>query len=156
MPYLLILISVLGLKGSFAQQQSAAQNEQEDVYLKVPADQRQQLKDALGKLVDAEKKRDWKAVYEMTDHNADFTEDAFLKLSGQMHALREFRVWGVEHVPTHSDWFVEGCAAYRGTDKPGAGRRASVEARWADARWHLSLILIEARCQGDPVSCSTR
>ena len=155
MIHLILLVALLQAQGKTNTQQQPRDEKQADVYASVPAEQREQLKEAVGKLIVAEQKHDWKSVYEMTEHEPDDTEGLFLKRSKQMHALREFRVASIGLAPS-GGWYISGCVARVGVDKPGEGRKATIFARWGNGRWYLSVILLEIRCDDESMSCSTR
>lgn len=114
--------------------------EEQDLYSKVPVAHRKELRQALNKLIEAEKIGDWKTVYRLSADQNSVTEDQFLKKTGR--SVVEFQPLAITFIPPDHSWSIRGCAAFNG-DSPGKGQLASVRAFWADSRWHLSPIAIE-------------
>jgi hypothetical protein len=113
-----------------------------DVYQEIPNEQREQLKQAVRKLVEAERARDWKSVYALLDEKPTETEDKFVSKMKPGRTLHEFQPFKVTFVPPDGVWNIEGCASFEG-DQTGQGRVASVHARWGDSRWYLSPVVID-------------
>ena len=106
-------IAMLSVVASAALQQSSGA-EQEDIYRKIPENQQQPLKQALNKLVEAEKAGDWKSVYDSIDKHSGETEDKFVTKMKGLHLLREFRPSKVTFMPPDSSWNIQGCASFEG------------------------------------------
>lgn len=133
-----ILISIAPL---FTRQQGAL-SERADVFREIPEEQRDPLRQAVAKLVEAEKVNDWKSVYSMLDDPSTQSEDKFITKMEQGGLLREFRPSKITFVPANGFWNIQGCASFGG-DEDGEGHVASVHAHWHDSRWHLSPIAID-------------
>ena len=142
MGFLPILLSALLLLGQLpvAPNQEAA-NKPTDIYLQVPEEQRESLRQALEKLVLAEKRGDWRAVWELYDRRPEETEEGFLKKMKRRRHLRQFQPSQMYFYPPESSWIIQGCASFEGSPKH-KGLWANVHARWRESRWYLSPVLI--------------
>jgi hypothetical protein len=121
-------------------QQTTDRNQ--DLYQEIPAQQRKSLKQALNKLVQAEKNGDWKSVYALSAKQATETEDSFVRKMKGKHALHWFRPSKVTFIPSDDFWNIQGCASFE-DGKPERGQLASVHARWTNSRWFLSPVAID-------------
>jgi hypothetical protein len=139
---LLIVFAILLSTTPLSVRQQAAGDKREDIYRKIPEEQRGPLKQALDKLVEAEKAGDWKSVYASLDKQHVETEDNFVSKMKRGHTLLEFRPSKVTFMPPDGSWNIQGCASFEG-DHTGRGRIGSVHARWADSQWHLSPVVMD-------------
>jgi hypothetical protein len=128
---LLLLLSV-----TFVRQQ-ATEEKRADIYQQVPENQRKLLTETIEKLVAAEKKGDWKSIYELMDRQSGETESKFLKKMNSTRRLREFSPSKVTFMPPDGSWNIQGCALFEGDPKQ-QGHIADITARWKDSRWYLS------------------
>jgi hypothetical protein len=115
--------------------------EPRDVFGQVPKTQRESLRLAMEKLVAAEIRRDWKAVWDLYDKQSDETEASFREKMQQGRHLREFQTTKITFYPPDSFWIIEGCASFEG-DTLHNGVWANVHAKWKDSRWLLSPIAV--------------
>ncbi len=135
--YLAILVSLLlPLRVTLAWQQ-AKEEKNSDIYREIPAEQRKLLMETIEKLVAAEKKGDWKGVYDLIDKQSGETESKFLKKMKHMRLLREFSPSKVTFMPPDGSWNIQGCASFEG-DPSQRGHIADITALWKDSRWYLS------------------
>lgn len=114
-------------------------NKQDDVYKKVPEEQRDALRKAVDKLIAAEKASDWKAVYTLLDKQPGETEDAFVAKMKGSGALREFRPSKVTFMPPDGSWNIQGCASLA-PERGRKGHVANLSAYWKGSSWYLSVI----------------
>jgi hypothetical protein len=112
---------------------------QVDVYENVPAELREELKQAVDSLVAAEKIGDWKAVYALQYNHPTEAESRFISKMKRTRILREFRPWRVVFVPPDSDWTIQGCASFE-PDRNDRGHISNIHATWKDSRWYVSAI----------------
>ncbi|HYB62318.1 MAG TPA: hypothetical protein VEH50_12680 [Methylomirabilota bacterium] len=132
----------------------AANADEEGIYGAVPGYQRGRLIQSMDDLVSDEIRRDWRALYQMIDHQPGESEEVFAKRMQSGRALRQFLPSKVSFYPPNDSWIIEGCASFEGDEK-NEGRLASVHARWAHARWYLSPITIELLGEEDKMSPRT-
>jgi hypothetical protein len=138
---LIVFAILLSIAPSSVRQQPAV-DKREDIYREIPEEQRGPLKQALDKLVEAEKAGDWKSVYASLDKQPAETEDNFVNKMKRGHTLREFRPSKVTFMFADGSWNIQGCASFEG-DQTGRGRIVGVHARMADSQWHLSPVAID-------------
>jgi hypothetical protein len=139
---LLVVFTILLSVAASSTRQLPAEDTQEDIYRRIPENQRQPLKQALDKLVEAEKAGDWGSVYVSIDKHSGKTKDKFIAKMKGLHLLREFRPSKVTFMPPDSSWNIQGCASFEDyrTDR---GQIASVNARWENSQWLLSPVAID-------------
>lgn len=151
-PFLAVLTILLSITALPVGQQGPG-DKQEDVFQKVPEDQRKPLRRAVEKLIEGEKSGDWKSVYELVEKRPGQTEDNFVKEMERRRLLREFVPLSLTFVPPEDRWIFEGCANFDGDGK-GVGEYSTIHARWKDSRWHLSGVAIELFEKGKTRKCS--
>jgi hypothetical protein len=150
--YLAIVLSLLSSVMPLAALQEGLGSSPAEIYQQIPREQRESLRQAVEKVIVAQKARDWKTVWDLYDKRQgessqpydkrqDETESNFLKKMNRSRLLRDFKPAKVSFFPPDSYWVIEGCASFAG-DAKGEGIEADVHARWADARWYLSSVLI--------------
>jgi hypothetical protein len=127
--------------------------QQEDVFQKVPEDQRKPLRRTVEKLIEAEKGGDWKSVFELVEKRPGQTEDSFVKAMQRRRLLHEFVPLSLTFIPPEEGWILEGCANFDGDGK-GVGKYSTIHARWKDSRWYLSGIAVELFEKGKIRKCS--
>ena len=139
---LLVVLTILLSVAPSSIGQLPAEDTLEVTYRGIPENQRQPLKRALDKLLEAEKAGDWKSIYVSIDKHSGETEDKFTTRMKGLHPLREFRPSKVTSMPPGSSWNIQGCASFEG-DRAGRGQIASVHARWEKSQWLLSPVAID-------------
>jgi hypothetical protein len=135
----LIALTILVSTSALSAWRQGTTGKQDNIYQKVPEEQREALKQAVEKLVAAEKVSDWKAVYDLLDKRPDETKDAFVNKMSHMRVLREFRPVKVTFMPPDESWNIEGCASLAG-EHNSEGHVANLTARWKNSCWYLSVI----------------
>ena len=126
------------------------------IYKEIPESQRNLLIQSVNKLILAERRGDWKVVYELFDKQPDETEEAFAKKMQRGHSLLDFSPFKVTFYPPNRSWIIQGCASFEG-DAQHERWVASVHARWVHSRWYLSPVVIELFGEEDkmnPRACS--
>lgn len=139
MKSLLSVSAVLLLMTPWLAIEQGTEDKREDIYQGIPAERRQSLKQAVNRLVEAEKVGDWKGVYALLDKQPAESEDSFRRKMESLRRLQEFRPLKVTFMPPDDSWNIQGCAALAG-DPDGQGHVADLSARWKDSRWYLSVI----------------
>jgi hypothetical protein len=151
--YLPILLSLVFSVTTVAARQQGLESSPTEIYQQIPKEQRESLRQAVEKVIIAQKERDWKTVWllydkrqdeilQPYDKRKDETEGRFLKEMNRSWRLRNFKPVRISLYPPDNYWNIEGCASRAG-DPEGKGVWAGLHARWADNRWYLSTILIE-------------
>jgi hypothetical protein len=142
MTILMIILSALLMLGNPAVGSMQEPTSKSDrIYQEIPDQQREPLKKALEKLVAAQQKRDWEAIWELYNRPTGETKDSFLKKMKPRRALRQFHVSKITFYPPEGSWIIEGCACFEG-DAEDKGLWAGVHARWRESRWYLSPVVI--------------
>jgi hypothetical protein len=136
--YIVIVCCLLSLHVTLGGQK-AGEETAVAVYQKVPAEQRKSLAEAVEKLVAAEKKGDWKTVYELSDKRSEETWSKFFKKMSHKRLLREFSPSKVTFMPPDGSWNIQGCASFEG-DPDRHGHVADITALWSGSRWYLSAV----------------
>jgi len=136
--YYIILFAIFRLFFTFSLSQQTPEAG-DDIYQKIPTEQRRQLEEAIGKLIAAEKLGDWKSVYALLHDQTDETEGAFVSKMKRQRRLREFRPSKVTFMPPDNSWIIQGCASFAG-EPEARGHVADITARWREPRWYLSPI----------------
>lgn len=139
MAFIAILLSMLFPPTVAPLQEEKTDEKQADIYQHIPEEQRELLRQAVDKLVAAEKNADWKSVYQLLDKKPGETEGSFLRETKRMRRLREFSPYKVTFIPPDDSWVIQGCALFEG-DAKQHGHVADITARWIDSRWHLSAV----------------
>lgn len=152
--FIAILLSLLFPPTVALLQQEKTDEKRADVYQHIPQEQRELLRQAVEKLIAAEKKADWKSVYQLLDKKPGETEDSFLKETKRMRLLREFLASKVTFIPPDNSWVIQGCALFEGDPKQH-GHVADITARWIESRWYLSPVVFAMFEKGKVRECST-
>jgi len=138
--FVLLLCFLFGFVATTVRQQAVAE-EPVDIYEQVPKDQRKFLTETIEKLVAAEKRGDWKSVYELIDKQSGDTESRFLKKMKHMRRLRQFSALKVTFMPPDASWNIQGYASFEG-DASQHGHIADFTAHWKDSRWYVSPVAL--------------
>jgi hypothetical protein len=157
MAYLAILLSLFLPPAVTSVQLQGTEGKPADIYERIPKDQRELLRQAVNKLIEAQKMGDWKNVYKLLDKESKQDEDTFLRKMKRAHLLRDYQPSRVIFYPPNDEWIIEGCASFQ-TDAKQKGHVAWVIARWTDSRWYLSPISIEMfgnEKKANPRECAT-
>jgi hypothetical protein len=135
----LSVYAVLLLMTSWSAREQGAGGKREDIYQDIPAERKESLKQAVHRLVEAERAGDWKGVYALLDKQPGQSEDTFRRKMESMRRLHGFRPVKVTFMPPDDSWNIQGCATLAG-EPGGQGHIADLSARWKDSRWYLSVI----------------
>jgi hypothetical protein len=146
-----VLLSTLPL--SVGHQVSA--KDRANVYQRVPENQRELLRLAVKRLIEAEKHGDWQSVFELVEKRPEQTEDSFVKNQEGRKSLYEFLPFSLTFDPAQTGWVFEGCANFEG-DAKDTGKYSTIHARWKDSRWYLSGVAIQIFEKGKTRKCSMR
>ena len=126
-----------------------------NVYQNVPEDQRELLRLAVEKLIEAEKHGDWQSVFELVEKRPGQTEDSFVKDQERRKSLHDFLPFSLTLDPAQDGWVFEGCANFD-DDAKDIGEYSTIHARWKDSRWYLSGVAIAMFDKGKILKCSMR
>ena len=149
---LLVVFTIVLSTAALPVGQHGPEDKREDVFRKVPEDQREQLSGVVEKLIEAEEGGDWKSVFELVEKRPGQTEDSFVKEMQRRRLLHELASLSLTFVPPEEGWILEGCANFDGDGK-GVGKYSTIHARWKDSRWYLSGIAFELFEKGKIRKC---
>ncbi len=140
---LLLMTFFLGLlSAAFVVQSSKEQ----DVFHAVPADKQQQLKEAVLKQVEYQKKRKWKEIYAVYDNERNISYQQFLNERSHEIELLDFTPLSVAYVPPSNRWVIDGCAHFNW--KSLSFVDGTIRARETPTGWRLSTVAIAPRHDG--------
>jgi hypothetical protein len=150
----IVVFSILLTAGVFPRaSKQTTQEMPNDLFRKIPADQREALREGVQRLIEAEKKGDWKTVFELGERRPGQTADSFASERKRRRPLRDFVPASLTFIPPDEEWVIEGCASVEG-DRKSLGHISTIHARWKDSRWFVSEIAVAPSEKGLIRECS--